>query len=187
MEPLTDLAVKSIEDHATSKIRIASLETAVTGMTANNMRILEKIGEIQTSLALITQTQNHIQTDAQETRQDLDTLIADHIPCKSLAQEISQNADAHRELAKRVDTVETNCERCPISGYKELSEKVDVMSKDLKDLCKALNVVTYSLKLPVLNMPIPVWILFVLLVLMGAAFDVANNWEWLMTAWGVVK
>jgi len=187
MEALTDLAIESIKDHATTKVRLASLETALINMANNDQKILDKINEIQTSLALIVKEQAHTDKEIKKVRVDLDDLIADHSPCKSLADGITKNANAHKLLAGRVDEVEQNCERCPISGYKELSEKVDVMSKDLKELCKALKVVTYNLKMPILNIPIPVWVLVLLLVIFNTVFVVANNWEWLMTAWSVVK
>jgi len=191
---LHELAIKSVESSARNTTRLDSIDLAMAGMRTDYKELIGKVDAMNLGVSRIEDSQRHnemahqsLHKDIVEVRNDLDDLMLDHSPCKSLAKGISQNADAHRELAERVETVETNCETCPISGYNQLSAKVDLMSKDLKDLCKALYVVTYSLKLPVLNMPIPIWILFVLLVLMGAAFDVANHWEWLMTAWGVVK
>jgi hypothetical protein len=187
MDNLTDLTVKSIEDHAKSKVRLASLETAVTNMSVNNQKILDKIGEIQTSLALIVKEQAHTDKEVKEVRVDLDILIKDHSPCSTLAQAKIDNNSKHSEMKRRIDDMENKCAQCPVHGYKELSVKVEQMSLDIQALTKALKVITYTIKVPVLNIDVPVWVLFVWLVIFNTVFVAANNWEWLMKAWSVVK
>jgi len=153
---------------------------------------LEKIGEIQTSLALITQTQNHIQTDAQETRQDLDTLIADHSPCTTLAQAKNENNTKHSEMKQRIIDMETKCALCPVQDFKDLSDKMERMelsmgkmessteknSETLSALVTSLTIVTYKVG------HFPLWLIFLAVVLLGTIDLMYRHKDWVIRIMG---
>ncbi len=185
---LHDLTIKSIESHARNTTRLDSIDLAMSGMRADHKELMGKVESVIMATSRIEENQRHNAHEHQilhkrvdDVKEDLDILISDHSPCKSLAKGIARNSDEHRLLAERVDDVERNCEQCPISGYKELTDKVDTISTDLKDLCKELKVVTFTIK------GLPLWLILVALVIFNTVFVVANNWEWLMKAWSVVK
>jgi predicted nucleic acid-binding Zn-ribbon protein len=187
MDNLHDLTIKSIEAHAKTEVRLASLELGISNIRADHKELVAGITEILKKLATMEEIQRHNEAEhlnihrrITDVRRDLDEIVADHSPCKSLAKAAVENKDRHKDMERRITDLQNNCKNCPVSGYKDLLEQMEATKIILQMLVSSLNVVTYKIK------GVPLWLLFVFLVIIDTAFLVVYNWEWLMKAASVV-
>ncbi len=188
MDSLQELTIKSIESHAKSEVRLASLELAITNMHGDHKDTNKKLSEVLERLAVIQENQRINESAHQvlhrridDVKTQLDDVLEDHNPCRSLAAAATENNDKHREMNRRLTDIMDKCKACPVGGYKELTEQMEATKIILQMLVSSLNVVTYRIK------GLPLWMIFMFLVIIGAAFDVANHWQWIAKAWMSIR
>jgi hypothetical protein len=176
MPTLEELTVESIKAQANAEVRLASLELAIINMAKDHRELMTSINEIHKQLLTITLNQQHNETilreDITEIRQELDALIADHSPCKTLAKAATDNKATHQAMKRRIDDMENKCDQCPVQGFKDLSDKMEKMDKTLEMLVTSLKVVTYKVG------HFPVWVIFVAMVLAGVADLTYRHKDW---------
>jgi len=178
MENLHDLAVKSIQAHATAEVRLASLETAVLNMAKDHKELMKHIADINKQLAVITVDHDHIdkalREDITAIEKGLKALADDHSPCSTLDQAAKENKETHKELHRRITDVANYCKDCPASGYKGLSDQVSKMDGTLNKLEKNLAVFSYKIK------DFPIWLLLIVMILLNFSDYAARNIDWIL-------
>jgi uncharacterized protein YutD len=157
-------------------------------MRADYKELMGKVGEVFSITSRIEENQRHSAHDRQiihkridDVKDELDVIIGDHSPCKTLAKAADDNRETHKNMNKRIADMADKCAACPVHGYNEMAKRMQEMEATLKLLVPSFSVIGFKIR------GVPIWILFIALVLMGAAFDISSHWEWLMKAWQVVK
>ena len=165
---INSLVIDSIKSYAKLGSKVESLEQSINLLRSENEKILSKISE---SLAVLAAIQERLASNGSDHTiihkriDDVKTEL-DGVDLKITQIQRTCNSTGHAELVKRVDAVEKH--------NKIIDEKLD-------KIISALRLFTFKVK------GIPLWLIIVSMVVVGAAFDVVDHHDLAIKVMGWFK